>query len=107
MLAPILGRPAISRLLRQREIGSLPAAAGQNLRQSSSLISGTLSVRLLQLATQPPALVIETAAALVASIATRSPGRRAAAKSRIAGLTLKLFTTPSAVLTVATPVDAS
>ena len=66
-----------------------------------------LRMRMHQVPLQPPALVIEIAAALVASIATRSPGRRAAAKSRIAGLTQKLLMAPSGVLTVATPVDAS
>lgn len=50
---------------------------------------------------------IEIATALVIATATRSPGRRAAANSRIAGSTVTLVITPSGVLKVAMPVVAS
>ena len=45
--------------------------------------------------------------ALVSCTATRSPGRRAAANPRMAGLTTTFSVTPSGVLKVTTPVAGS
>ena len=50
-----------------------------------------------------PGLTIETATALVSCTAIRSPGRRAAATLRMAGLTTTCWVTPSGVLKVTTP----
>ena len=58
-------------------------------------------------ADQEPVSTIETATAVVSCTATRSPGLRAAANSRIAGFTSTRSVAPSGVLNVTTPVVGS